>query len=103
MFEYDRLYFTHRAYQKGKDMNIMKQWSKFLTQTIEYMADDTIYIKNQRILFALVTNCLSQLHEENFKLLKNDLEIVLDTCYNLKTDKQDKIDIPASIFDFFNK
>jgi hypothetical protein len=78
-----------------------RNWTNFLAKTMDYIADDSIYVKNLRILFGLVINCFGMLRDDTFKMLKDAVEIILNTSYNLDNSDADHIEVSDVIYGYF--
>lgn len=74
-----------------------------MVESLDYIANDTILVKNERIPLVLVSNLLSFIKGDKLAKIQNKIELLLDACYNLYEDDKTKFSIEDEIFMFFNE
>lgn len=101
--DFDKAFSIEGGYMKDATEQNYDKWCDFIVKNLDYIADDSFYIKNLRILFSFSINCISRVNEAAFKKIIKRVEVLLDSTYKESDDDRALDKLSQGTISYFNE
>lgn len=102
-FEYRTLGDYWAAFMKARliDESDSSDLLDLIAKSVNYIADETIPVKNYAVTIELVNNQLPRLTSDTLKLVQKRIKSIKDTSYKLDMNQKHSVIISPEILEFF--